>query len=106
MQQAVDQVLPIGVGEIYMDEKKSFLTIESRKKLSLNGVVEVISFNEKLIILNTSFGVLTIKGENLKMTKLDVQNGDVIMTGVINSLGYAGSEQKNNNDSIIARLFK
>lgn len=89
-----------------MDEKKSILTLESRKKLLLNGVVEVISFNEKLIVLNTSLGVLTIKGENLKMTKLDVQSGDVIIVGAINSLGYSGSEQKNSNDSIIARLFK
>lgn len=92
--------------EIKKEEKKSNLTLENRKRLVLNGVVEVVSFNEEKILLNTIQGVLTIKGVELKMNKLDVQNGDVVIVGTIDSFTYSGSEAKQNNENILKKLFK
>lgn len=92
--------------EVKREDKKSNLVLENRKKLAVIGVEEVISFNDEIIVLNTSMGNLTIKGSGLKMNKLDVQNGDMMITGIINSLVYSGSESKKNKDSIIARLFR
>lgn len=92
--------------DIKSDDKKSSILLENRKKLSLTGVAEVVNFNDKQIMLNTSAGGLNIKGEELKMTKLDVQNGDVAIIGKINSFAYTGSEVKQDNESIIAKLFK
>lgn len=92
--------------EIKIEEKKSSLNIENRKRLVLNGVIEVISFNEEQIVLNTNLGKLNIKGQGLKMNKLDVQNGDVIIVGTINSCIYTNSEIKKQKESIISRLFK
>jgi len=92
--------------DIKLDEKKSNLNLESRRKLSLTGVAEVVNFNDKQITLNTNFGVLNIKGENLKMTKLDVQNGDIIIIGKINSFVYSGGEARQDNESILSKLFK
>lgn len=92
--------------EIKLEDKKSNLVLENRKKLSLNGVVEVISFNEEQIMLNTTLGSLIIKGEGLKMNKLDVQNGDVIVIGIIDSFVYSGTEAKKDKESIISKLFK
>ena len=89
-----------------MDSKKSNLNLENRNKLILSGVVEVISFDDKTIILDTSLGTLTTKGENLKMQKLDVQNGDVIIAGHVNSCVYTTTESKKDKDSIIAKLFR
>lgn len=86
--------------------KKSNLNLENRNKLILSGVVEVISFDDKTIILDTSLGTLTTKGENLKMQKLDVQNGDVIIVGHVNSCVYTTTESKKDKDSIIAKLFR
>ncbi|WP_123054820.1 sporulation protein YabP [Clostridium sp. JN-1] len=88
------------------DEKKSIMNIENRKKLTLSGVLEVVSFNEEQIILNTNLGTLSIKGSNLKMNKLDVQNGDVIIIGMINSCIYMSKEAKKSKESIISKLFK
>ena len=59
--------------------QKSSIQLEDRKKLSLTGVVEVMSFNDEKIILNTVLGKLKIDGRNLKMDKLDVKNGDVMI---------------------------
>lgn len=92
--------------EIKIEEKKSNMILENRKRLSLTGIIEVISFNENVIMLNTCLGAMTIKGEGLRMNKLDVQNGDVIITGTINSCIYSGSEIKKDNESILRKLFK
>jgi len=89
-----------------IENKKSNLNLENRNKLILSGVVEVISFDDKTIILDTSLGTLTTKGENLKMQKLDVQNGDVIIVGHVNSCVYTTTESKKDKDSIIAKLFR
>lgn len=89
-----------------IDDNKSNLMLENRKKLILSGVAEVISFDEQKIDLTTNLGNLTIKGEELKMNKLDVQNGDVIIVGSISSMIYNGKVSKKSNESIISKLFK
>lgn len=89
-----------------VEDRKSNLTLENRKRLSLNGIIEVVSFNDDQIILNTSLGTLIIKGEGLRMNKLDVQNGDIMITGIINSCVYTNKESKQDKESIIAKLFK
>lgn len=87
-------------------EGKSNLNLENRKRLTLSGVVEVVSFNEDQIILNTSLGTLNIKGEGLKMNKLDVQNGDVIINGIVNSCVYINKENKKEKEKLLSKLFK
>lgn len=89
-----------------VDDNKCNLFLENRKKLTLSGVIEVISFDEQKIDLTTNLGNLAIKGEELKMNKLDVQNGDVIIAGNISSIVYNGKLAKKSNESIISRLFK
>ncbi|WMJ80262.1 sporulation protein YabP [Clostridium sp. MB40-C1] len=86
--------------------KKSNLTLEDRKRMVLSGVLEVISFDDKCIALDTTLGTLTVKGQELKMNKLDVQNGDIIILGQINSCVYTTTESKKDKESIIARLFR
>lgn len=88
------------------ENKKSNLTLENRNKLVLSGVVEVICFDDKTIVLDTTLGTLTIKGQDLKMQKLDVQNGDVVIVGRVNSCIYTTMESKKDKESIIAKLFR
>ncbi len=86
--------------------KKNNLSLENRKKLILTGVIEVINFDEETILLNTSMGKLSIKGEGLKVDKLDVKNGDVIIIGKISSLVYSDKGMKKNKENLIKRIFK
>lgn len=85
--------------------KKSNISLENRKKLILTGVIEVIEFSDKEITLSTNLGNLNVKGENLKIDKLDVQNGDVIIRGSVNSIIYSGKSIKKNKPNIIKRIF-
>ena len=92
--------------EIKIEDKKSNLTLENRKKLTINGVIEVINFNETQILLNTDVGTMVIKGQELRMNKLDVQNGDVLITGKVDSFVYTNDKSKTKKDSITSRLFR
>ena len=89
-----------------LEECKGNITLENRKKMILTWVEEVISFDDEKILLNTKLGALTIKGQNLKMNKLDVQNGDVMINGEIYYIVYSGKEIKKEKEGIFARLFK
>ena len=86
--------------------KSSSLSLENRKKLLLSGVEEIVSFQDEKISLNTVLGNLTIKGSNLKMSKLDVQSGEVIVSGVISSMIYNEKNNKVTKESIVKKLFK
>lgn len=89
-----------------MEEKKSIMNLDSRKVLEINGVIEVLSFTDNIIVLSTILGLLTVKGENLKMSKLDVENSEVVVNGFVTSLVYTGKEQKKQNESLLSKLFK
>ena len=89
-----------------LEEPKCNISLENRKRLILTGVEEVISFDDEKILLNTKLGFLTIKGSELKMNKLDVKNGDVIIVGEISSMVYSSKEVKKEKESIISKLFK
>ncbi|MGL4989681.1 MAG: sporulation protein YabP [Sarcina sp.] len=81
-------------GNANLMNNKSSICLESRKKLLLTGILEVISFDEEQISLNTTQGKLNILGNNLKVNKLDVQNGDVVIQGLIKSMIYCGKKPR------------
>ena len=87
-----------------LEDNRGNLVLECRKKLTMTGIVEVISFDEEKIMLNTKLGPLTIKGLGLKMNKLDVQNGDVIIVGEISAMIYSSKEIKKEKESI--RMYR
>ncbi len=92
--------------EMKIEDKKSNLMLENRNKLNMSGIIEVINFSENQILLNTNVGTMIIKGQDLKMNKLDVQNGDVVITGKVDSFVYTSGISKVKKDSIISRLFR
>ena len=48
-----------------IEENRGNIILENRKKMTLTGVEEVISFDDEKILLNTKLGALTIKGQSL-----------------------------------------
>lgn len=93
--------------EVKLEDKKSYLTLDSRKKMTVDGVQEIISFNDEQILLNTVLGSMDIRGENLKMNKLDVQNGDIMISGKISYIVYTNDGKKNKKSkNIFSTLFR
>ena len=83
------------------------LILENRGKLSISGVLDVLSFDDQIVIVETELGLLTVKGENLRINKLSIDTSEVIVEGDISSLIY--SENKGTDktkESLISKIFK
>ena len=78
------------------------LSLSERKKLTLNGVLEVISFDEQTVVLKTPLGNLVVQGENLQLKQLNPDGGNVAVDGEVFSLTY---EQLRNSGGWLNRLF-
>ena len=84
--------------------EQSNLYLENREKLRITGVSDVIGFDEQNISVQTQKGDLIIGGEDLKITKLDVESGEMFIEGTLNSFFYRG--QTNTKQSMFGRLFR
>ena len=82
--------------------------LENREKLNVSGVLDVLSFDDQIIIIETELGLLTIKGENLKINKLSLDTSDFIVDGKIDSLTYSNSDSSSikKNKNILGKIFK
>ena len=80
-----------------MDEKRSTslhrLMLERQKGGTITGIREVISFDEKEILLHTEEGKLSVKGEALHVKHLDLESGEISLAGKIDSLAYLGRKK-------------
>ena len=57
------------------------LILENREKLTITGVVDVLSFDDQIVIVETQLGLLTVKGEDLRINKLSIDTSEVIVEG-------------------------
>ena len=90
-----------------MDEKNvQSLLLENKEVLNVTGVENVDNFNDEIVVLITNKGRLTIKGEKLNISKLNVDEGKLIVKGVINSLVYSDYEGQREKVSLVKKLFK
>lgn len=81
------------------------LSLDNRKALSLSGISEVDSFDDKSVTAYTDLGKLSINGENLNIKKLNLEMGELEVVGKISSLIYSDSKSKNNKN-LFFKLFK
>ena len=81
------------------------LHLEEREKVRIGGVLEVLSFDEEGIMLETTCGMLLLKGNGLHMGKLDLDSGDLTVDGIVDSITYSdgGFSEKH---SILGKLFR
>ena len=81
------------------------LILENREKLTISGVIDVLSFDDQIVILETELGMLTIKGDDLRINKLSIDTQDVIIEGNITTLTYSEKEDKKSS-SLLGKIFK
>ena len=96
-----------------IDERKSIntgviqnLILENRGKLSISGVLEVLSFDDQVVMVETELGLLTVKGENLRINKLSIDTSEVIDEGDISYLAYSDKETEKSKGSFMSKIFK
>lgn len=80
--------------ELNPSAKKHSLSLKNREKLTLDGVSEVVSFDEGSVVLETALGLLTVEGTGLHVTKLLLDVGEVSVEGEISLLAYSTGHEK------------
>ena len=79
--------------------------LENRSKLILSGVIDVGSFNEGEVVVYTQLGELRLKGKNLQIVRVNVETGDMEITGEVASASYTDNIGRVPNN-FITKLFK
>ena len=83
------------------------LILENRGKLSISGAIDVLSFDDQVVMVETELGLLTVKGENLRINKLSIDTSEVIIEGEISYLAYSENKgEKNTGGSLLSKIFK
>ena len=65
------------------------IVLNNRNQGNLTGILDVISFDENSIVLDTDMGLLTIKGKDLHVNRLSLEKGELDIEGRTDSLVYS-----------------
>ena len=87
-------------------EKEHKLVLDRREKATVTGVKDVISFDEKEILLQTEFGKMTVKGEGLHVKRLTLEKGEAELEGQVNGLLYSAVGSVEEEGGFLNRLFR
>ncbi len=69
------------------------LNVKNRNKLTLNGVINVESFDEKYLSLSLEEGRVCVEGEELRIESLCRDNGEMEISGRINGVYYTENKK-------------
>lgn len=87
--------------------KPQNLILENRERLSVSGVIDVESFNDECVIVDTELGVLIIRGEDLHINKLNLDSSELSVDGDIISCEYSDREgSKSKGLGFFGKMFK
>lgn len=85
--------------------KNHNLIMENRGKLTITGVIDIHSFDDELVLVETENGILTIKGNDLKMDKLNLDNSELVVEGKISALIYSDADVTK-KAGLFGKIFK
>ena len=80
--------------------------IDRRESVSVTGVLDVISFDEGTIIAETELGALIIRGENLHVNKLNLEDGELSIDGEVSNVTYEDQAYGKGKSSFLGKLFR
>lgn len=97
-------------GCLWMEERSyntnHRIIVNNREEMTISGVLDVISFDEEMVVIETEMGILEIKGESLHVNQLNLENGEMNLTGDIEGIEYDDKTMyRKGGKSIINRLF-
>lgn len=82
------------------------LALRQRESLAVEGVVNVDSFDDAEVVVETDAGVLLVRGQELHIKEVNLETGVLHLTGRIDALEYAGDELGKKSRGFFGKLFK
>jgi len=91
-----------------MAEQGHHVMLEERRRLAIKGgVLHVHSFDGGQILLETSCGFMELIGEELHIEELNLEQGDLTVTGKFSGIKYSeGKGIKEKGKSFLGRILK
>ena len=86
-----------------ISESSHCITLEKRKRMMVTGVLEVLSATDKNVIIRIKDSLIYTTGNNLRVAKLILEEGLLIIDGEVEGFKYQAKMQGKN---IFKRLFK
>ncbi len=86
--------------------KKHQVTLVQREKLNVDGVLNVESFDDREIVLDTEQGGLIVRGDDLHINELNLEKANLIVAGYIKVLEYTGDSLGKKGKGVLAKLFR
>ena len=87
--------------------KSHKIILVNRRTGNFTGVRDVISFDPKEILLETEMGMLQIKGEDLHVSRLTLDKGEVDVQGIVTSMVYSEVENYGKKaENFLGKLFR
>lgn len=87
------------------EQKKQNLVLRNQTELELTGIIKLLSMNNNEFIVQTNFGDVFIKGDNLEMKQLDTEKGIIWINGKIIGFEYL-DVKKPKEQSFLKKLFR
>ena len=83
------------------------LVINNRKTGTVTGVLDVLSFDLNEIVLQTTQGMLMIRGQELHVNRLNLEKGEVDLAGNIDNISYSDIHSgAKAGENLLSKLFR
>lgn len=95
-----------------MEEKKKaqeaphLVNMTNRNLLGIEGVLNLGSYDQEQISMETGCGILLVKGELLHIQQLNLDLGKVLIDGEIHSLTYSAEDVTKKGRGFFGKLIK
>lgn len=80
--------------------------MEDRRHLVITGVKKVKSFDTKEIVLDTVKGNLIVKGQDLGVKNLDLEQSEVEIEGQFDLMTYSSGRAGSSSKGVWEKIFK
>ena len=90
-----------------LEGKTHALTVKNRNGAQIEGVTDVIRFDETEVLLETVCGTLSIDGEALSLSEWNAERGFATLAGRIDAVTYFDKKQEDSKThGLFGKLLK
>jgi len=88
--------------------KRHQFTLKNREEMSVEGVLNVESFDDQEILLETDQGMMHVRGDDLHIKELNLEGGTLLVSGFVRGIEYTGDgpRKKGKGKGLLGKLLK
>lgn len=88
------------------DKRVHSIVLANRQTLTLEGVQHVDNFDDDTIVLATDMGLLTIRGHNLRIQSLDLEQGHFMAVGEFDAVVYGKKKGRGQEQNVWKKMWR